>query len=136
MATSFRTMHALQAAIRGRCVRACHDLSEGGLAVAAAESAFGGALGVEINLAGLPAPMHEPGPSVAALLFGESAGRFLVEVPPDKYDTFLRIVKDVPFGELGAVNGTGRIVIKAKSGTLIDMTIEQAMSAWRSTFNW
>ena len=136
MATSFRTMQALQAAIRGQCVRSCHDLSEGGLAVAAAEAAFAGGLGLEINLAGLPVPMHEPGPSVAALLFGESAGRFLVEVPPDKYDAFLRIVKDVPFGELGAVHGPGRIVIKLQSSTLIDLPIERAKAAWRSTFNW
>ena len=34
--------HKLHAAIDGGLVRACHDLSEGGLAVAAAEMAFAG----------------------------------------------------------------------------------------------
>ena len=39
------TFAAVHAAIRGGLVRACHDLSEGGLAVAAAEMAFAGGLG-------------------------------------------------------------------------------------------
>ena len=45
------------------CVRACHDLSEGGLAVAAAEMAFAGGLGLQIEsgrrAARLPAMPHD-----------------------------------------------------------------------------
>ena len=136
MLTNAKVMRRLQEAILAGCVRACHDLSEGGLAVAAAEAAFAGGLGLEVNLAGLTVPMDEPGPGTAALLFGESAGRFLVEVPPDRYDAFLRIVKDIPFGEVGLVHDTGKIVIKSQAKTVIDVPITQAMVAWKSTFNW
>ena len=135
MPENLRVMKALQAAIQAGLVRSCHDLSEGGLAVAAAEMAFAGMLGIDINIAALPVPMHEPGPSPAALLFGESAGRFLVEVAPDKYDAFLRIVKDCPFGELGRVTATDRITIKAPGNkTYIDVPLKEARSAWQGTF--
>ena len=126
----------IQDAIAAGTVRACHDLSEGGLAVAAAEMAFGGGLGMEINVAGMPVPMRAAGPTTAALLFGESAGRFLVEVSPERYDAFLRIIKDCPFGELGRITPTGRVVIKSLSRIIVDVPISQALAAWRGTFNW
>ncbi len=48
------TFLALHKAIYSGLVRACHDLSEGGLAVAAAEMAFAGGLGATISLADVP----------------------------------------------------------------------------------
>jgi phosphoribosylformylglycinamidine synthase len=134
MATNLRMMKALQGAIQAGAVRSCHDLSEGGLAVAAAEMAFAGGVGVELNLAGVVVPMDEPGPSTAALLFGESAGRFLVEIAPDKYDAFLRLVRACPFGELGHVTDSGRIVIRSRHTLLIDLPIGEAKAAWQGTF--
>src|SRR4029077_14670354 len=47
-------MNALAIAIRSGPVSACHDLSEGGLAVAIAEMALAGLLGLEIDLARVP----------------------------------------------------------------------------------
>ena len=85
-------MQAVQTAIEAGCVRACHDLSEGGLAVAAAEMAFAGGLGMELDLSAV-GRRGEGDATEAAMLFGESAGRFLVEVAPDQYDAFLRIVE-------------------------------------------
>src|SRR5436853_6466432 len=52
-----RIFRALHRAIESGCVRSCHDLSEGGLAVASAEMAFAGGLGVELHLEGLAAQM-------------------------------------------------------------------------------
>ena len=46
-----RTFAAVHAAIDAGLVRACHDLSEGGLAVAAAEMAFAGGCGASVDLA-------------------------------------------------------------------------------------
>ena len=62
-------MRDVAAAIRDGRVRACHDLSEGGLAIAAAEMAIGGDLGVRIDTAIDP--------------FNESPSRFLLEVEDD-----------------------------------------------------
>ena len=130
---SRRVMEAVQAAIEGGTVRSSHDLSEGGLAVAAAEMAFAGGLGVELDLAAVPA---EGELTDAARLFAESAGRFLVEVAPDEYDAFLRIVKDCPFGEIGRVTDSGRIVIASGARALIDVSAQDAKAAWKGTFDW
>jgi len=135
LATNLRVMRALQQAIAGGAVRACHDLSEGGLAVAAAEMAFSGGLGVQINLSALPVPMHQFSPAIAAILFAEYAGRFLVEVAPENYDAFLRIVKDCPFGEVGRATDTGRITIQnGAARPVVDIGIADAKAAWQSTF--
>jgi phosphoribosylformylglycinamidine synthase len=133
LATNRRVMAALQAAIQAGTVRACHDLSEGGLAVAAAEMAFGGELGVDLNIAAMPGK-PQAAASDAASLFNESAGRFLVEVAPQHYDAFLRIVQNVPFGELGRVTATGRVVIRGEKKTLIDLEAGAAKNAWQGTF--
>ena len=135
MKTSRRVMEALGAAIAAGTVRACHDLSEGGLAVAAGELAFAGGLGVELDTAAVPTgDGAEPEP--AAVLFGEYAGRFLVEVSPENYDAFMRIVKDCPVGEIGKVTDSGRVVIKGPSGNLIDVPAADAKAAWQGTFDW
>ena len=55
-------------------MRACHDISEGGLAVALAEMCIGGRLGAAID----DLPDHDP----VVALFSESIGRFVVEVAP------------------------------------------------------
>jgi phosphoribosylformylglycinamidine (FGAM) synthase-like enzyme len=128
-----RLMLTLQQAIEDRTVRSCHDLSEGGLAVAAAEMAFSGGMGIELDI---EAMASEPTANEQALLFAEDAGRFLVEITGENYDAFLRITKDLPVGQIGRVTDTGRIVIKGAQSTLIDIPIEDAKAAWQGTFNW
>ena len=149
LGTNLRVMGALEHAIAAGAVRSCHDLSEGGLAVAAAEMAFAGGLGVDVNVAALPtgaagaspvggASVTVGGASGAvgdvAALFNESAGRFLVEVAADRYDAFMRLVKDCPFGELGRVTDTGRIVLRRNGTILTDVSLADAKAAWQGTF--
>jgi phosphoribosylformylglycinamidine synthase len=121
------TIQALQQAIQAGLIRACHDLSEGGLAVAAAEMAFAGNLGVELSLRNVPADGEV---SDATKLFGESAGRFLVEVRADDVEAFTKQIGQVPAGLVGKVTDTGRIVIDKS----IDLPIDQARDAWQGTF--
>ncbi|MFO8008807.1 MAG: phosphoribosylformylglycinamidine synthase subunit PurL, partial [Candidatus Brocadiia bacterium] len=52
--TARRSMLALHSAIDRGLVRACHDLSEGGLGVAAAEMAFAGQVGAHLSLEAVP----------------------------------------------------------------------------------
>ena len=129
-AESKKVMLAVQKAIAAGLVRACHDLSEGGLAVAAAEMAFSGGLGTELDLSG------GAGVPLAAKLFAENAGRFLVEVAPDNREAFVEIVRYVPASIIGKVTDTGRIVVAADGKTLINVSIGQAKAAWQGTFNW
>ncbi|MFW6133762.1 MAG: phosphoribosylformylglycinamidine synthase subunit PurL, partial [Planctomycetota bacterium] len=132
-ATGARTLRALQGAIEAGRVRSCHDLSEGGLAVAAAEMALAGELGVELDCAAMPTSAAVVPP--ACLLLGEDAGRFLVEVRPDDYDAFLRTVQNCPVGEVGRVTDDGRVRITAGDAQ-IDVAASDAKAAWGGTFAW
>jgi phosphoribosylformylglycinamidine synthase subunit PurSL len=74
----YRNLHA---AIRAGLVESCHDVSEGGFAVAIAEMCIAGRLGATVDV--LP---HD---DLATALFAESAGRLIVEVQPGNLDAFV-----------------------------------------------
>ncbi len=133
---NLHVMKTLQRAIEQGAIRACHDLSEGGLAVAIAEMAFAGGLGVDVDLEALPiAPGRSCTSGEQCMLFSETPGRFLVEVEPEKYDLFMRIAKDTPVGELGRFNDSERIIARGFGNKrLLDLSITEAKSAWQSTF--
>jgi phosphoribosylformylglycinamidine synthase len=67
----YRRLHK---ALRSGRVLACHDISEGGLAVALAEMAIAGRLGLSIDTL--------PGPDHVSALFSESSSRFVCELAP------------------------------------------------------
>ncbi|MSP11829.1 MAG: phosphoribosylformylglycinamidine synthase subunit PurL [Chloroflexi bacterium] len=84
-------MRRLHQAMRQGLVQACHDCSEGGLAVAAAEMVLGGAIGLDLHLNRAPAD-DAARQDAAALLFAESNARFLVEVRPADAPAFEAIM--------------------------------------------
>ena len=97
---------ALHAAILAGEVAACHDLSEGGLALAAAEMCIAGRLGARLDTLG-----HE---DVTVGLFSESMGRLLVEVAPEHVDSFLdRFGSDASM--IGAVTNDGHLSLVGDS---------------------
>lgn len=125
------TMQALGAAIRGGLVAACHDLSEGGLAVAAAEMALAGLLGLDIDLAYAPHALQTE--DALPLLFSESASRFLVEVVPQQQAAFERFLQERGIedtGLLGRVVPGERLLIRHKQKTLIDLPVRALQAAW------
>lgn len=123
----FRALHQ---AIRSGTVRSCHDLSEGGLAVAAAEMAFAGGLGADISLAGIADDLP-----AAAVLFSESNSRFLVEVPEDQSAAFEACFANAAVAPVGRVTDNDRLQISAGSGdVLIDSSLASLKEAWQSTF--
>jgi len=115
---------------------ACHDLSEGGLAVAAAEMALAGMLGVSLDLSPVPreAEELEQGLMHVILLFSESASRFLLEVAHEQRPAFEQHmhaygVQDL--ARIGRVSDTGRFVVSDKEQVLIDMPVEALQAAWK-----
>ncbi len=85
--------------VNGR-ISACHDLSDGGLAVALAEMAMAGGIGASIAV--LPeGPAH-------AVLFGEDQGRYLLTVPEAQADAILAEADaaSVPALKIGRTGGT------------------------------
>lgn len=97
------TFAALHRAISIGAVRACHDLSEGGLAVAAAEMAFAGGLGARIYLNQVPHALDAAEHTSSVLLFSESNTRFLCEVAPDAVNAFEHALAGVPHAAIGEV---------------------------------
>jgi len=134
-----RTFAALHRAIRGGLVRACHDLSEGGLAVAAAEMAFAGQRGARIRLDQVPCPpgAAEPGELDAVLLFAESNTRLLCEVPPEHASAFEAALAGVPHARVGDVTDFGRLEVLGRDGTaVIDADISVLKEAWQKPLKW
>ncbi len=122
-----RLFRQLFEAIQRGLVRACHDLSEGGLTVAAAEMAFAGGIGAD--LAALP---WQTGLDDVAQLFGESPSRFLVEVEPDRSAEFEACLRDLPVHEVGKTVKESRLRIAGRSGEwLIWAALDQLRQAWQ-----
>jgi len=118
----------LEAMDRG-IVRACHDLSEGGLAVAAAEMAFTGWLGLEIDLDSVPKECvmrHDQ------LLFSESNGRLLVEIPKSRESEFEELMADSPHARIGRVVEEENLIILSGGEPLIKLGLEELIEAWKT----
>jgi len=111
-------------------VRACHDLSEGGLAVAAAEMAFAGGLGLDLALAGVPTDDGAPGDSLG-LLFAETPTRFLLEVEPSRTAEVEEALGDAPWARVGEVTAEPRLRVRGPDGDALDEPLDGLLAAWR-----
>lgn len=129
-----RIFSALHAAIEAGCVRACHDLSEGGLAVAAAEMAFAGCWGMELDLDHVPCETSSLAPIIR--LFSESNTRFLCEVPPERQSHFESYFAGLPVAKIGMVTEDDRFVVRFAGRTLIDLPLRTLKEAWLSPLAW
>jgi phosphoribosylformylglycinamidine synthase len=127
--TIFRNLH--EAIARG-LVRSCHDLSEGGLAVAVAEMAFAGGVGADLALAGGAELPDE------VLLFSESTTRFVVEVQPDKADEFHACLgAEAPLGKIGQTVKEPRLRVAGSGGEwVIWAPLDQLKEAWQAPMRW
>ncbi len=104
---------ALSKAIRGGLVASCHDCSDGGLGVALAETAFSGGLGMDVDLAAVPAS------GIARddeMLFSESQSRFVVTVRPEKKAAFEAALAGSPIACVGTVLAEGVFRVKGLRG--------------------
>ena len=105
----YRTLHR---AILAGLVRSCHDVSEGGIAVAIAEMCLGGGLGVRV--ASGPDP------------FSETPGRFVVEVRPDDRTAFEALWAGIDeIVALGEVDDSDRMCYLD-----IDVALTDLRAAW------
>ena len=103
-----RVQAAVLGLIRDGLVKSAHDCSEGGLAVALAESCIGGKLGATIELPSGPALDKYPAHAArAALLFGESQSRIILGVAPENAARVLAALAAamIPHSRLGTVGG-------------------------------
>jgi phosphoribosylformylglycinamidine synthase len=126
---ALRIFNATHRAIVERTIVACHDLSEGGLAVAAAEMSFAGELGLELELSSM---RRESFIDASVALFSESNSRFLVEVPAEQTAAFEACMQSVPWFRVGTVTQAPNVQIACDRTTLIDVPWIDLRDAWRS----
>jgi phosphoribosylformylglycinamidine synthase len=132
-------LRAVHAAIRSGTVLACHDLSEGGLSVAAAEMAFAGELGLEIDVArvvlvgfGDREKAFDPD---TTRLYSQSCSRFLVEIAEGSAAAFERALSGLPCVAIGKTTSDRRLRIRGSAGlVLADLDIEELRRAFQGSF--
>ncbi|KOY81785.1 phosphoribosylformylglycinamidine synthase subunit PurL [Lysinibacillus macroides] len=111
---------ALLKAIKAGLVQSAHDVAEGGLAVAIAETTFAAKdLGVDVTLAG----------SATTALFSESQSRFVITVKEEDAAAFVEIVKDAQ--KIGVVTNDALVKINGDKGVLVEGTVEEFRSNWK-----
>jgi phosphoribosylformylglycinamidine synthase len=112
-----KLFRALHSAIRAGLVRSCHDISDGGLAVALAEMAFAGEVGA-VGIIWMERP------------FAESATCWLIEIEPHHEAALKRLFGDLPLRRIGQTIADQRLVV----GQQIDVRLSELKAAWQSGF--
>jgi len=111
-----KSMDEMHTAMKKGLIRSCHDVSDGGIAVAVAEMCLGGNIGAYVSTG-----------YDRWYLFSESSTRWIVEVEPSKKKEFLASMT-VPVMELGKVGGRS-LRIKDRC-MLVNVSLNQMRKAW------
>lgn len=110
----------LHEAIRSQLIQSAHDLAEGGLGVALAESSFDQKeLGANVELSGDP----------TVQLFSESQSRFLVTVKPEDQEAFEKKMDD--YQQIGTVTDSGILTVTVNNSEIIKEDISQLSKLWK-----
>jgi phosphoribosylformylglycinamidine synthase II len=130
-----KLMNTLSAAMEKGLVRACHDCSEGGIGVAAAEMAFAGGLGMTLYLGKVP--LGEPITRNDTILFSESNTRFLVEVAPEDSQRFEQAMSGVEFAAIGQVTKRDNFEVYGVNGEkVVSVALAELKEAWQKPLRW
>lgn len=116
----YKRQQAVLGAIRQGLVESAHDLAEGGLAVAVAESLFGtSSLGADVQVDG----------NMISALFSETQSRFLISIKKENQEQFESLVEDARL--IGEVTDSALLKINKASETLILSQVTELEKAWR-----
>ena len=133
-AKAYRRYQAYHVAVMAGTVASCHDLSDGGLAVAAAESAFAGGYGMALDLSRVLWKGDQSGQNDATLLFSESASRHLVTVHPELRDDFETLLTGNCFASIGVVTSELELTITGlNGGYVIKAGLADMKDVWQKT---
>jgi phosphoribosylformylglycinamidine synthase len=127
-----RLLAAVHAAITRGLIAACHDVSEGGLAVAAAEMAFAGGIGLSLDVAALPV---RGTPDLGRRLFAESPSRFLLEVEPDHLQDVLGLFADLPAAVIGSTHAEPILVVTDGDRPVVRERLDALRAAFLATLD-
>jgi len=122
-------MNRVSAAISRGLVLSCHDLSEGGLAVALAEMAIAGMIGIDVDLETVV--FEGDRRRFDTLLFSESNTRFIVEVQQDLRKSFVELFKGIPCTMIGRTRKEKQITVRSGQRVLVDLPIDVVQHKWQ-----
>ncbi|MEK4205463.1 phosphoribosylformylglycinamidine synthase subunit PurL [Paenibacillus sp. FSL R5-0636] len=124
LATEKKLLNAVLTSIRGGLVRSAHDLSEGGLAVALAESCISGGIGanVELSANGLRSDVA---------LFSESQSRIVLTAAPERAEELKAAIaaSGVPVENIGTVGGD-RLRVNLDGVSALDEAVAELKFVW------
>ncbi|MBN92451.1 MAG: phosphoribosylformylglycinamidine synthase II [Deltaproteobacteria bacterium] len=133
-------LRTLRAGVARGLIRAAHDVSEGGLAVALAEMALAGGRTREVG-SGLGCSVQLPAyPEAEArelLLFGETHGCAWVVVDEEDASDLLALSQELgcPARVAGSVGGDELCVADAHGTPVVQLPIERVRDAWEHGFS-
>ena len=112
--STMQVYQALHQAIKNGLVRSAHDLSEGGLVIAAAEMCIGGRIGIQLEVKD-------------ESFFNEVNGCLLVEVTPANGSAFEKQFADLPFQKVGEV--TASPILKISN---VEIAVDELVHAFNN----
>ncbi|MBD2872715.1 phosphoribosylformylglycinamidine synthase subunit PurL [Paenibacillus arenilitoris] len=124
LATEKKVQEAVLVAIQQGLVASAHDLSEGGIAVAVAESCISGRIGAEVALESDLRADH--------LLFSESQSRILLSAKPEQADALTALLGEqgVTHAVIGKVTGSSLTInVNGKSG--VNAPVQHLEKVWK-----
>jgi phosphoribosylformylglycinamidine synthase len=122
---------AVHAAISRGLVRSCHDLSEGGFAVAVAEMAFAGGVGADVT------QLPGDGLSDAVNLFSESTTRFVIEAKPGHAGALASCFAGLPFVRVGGTVSEQWLRVAGANGEwAVWVKLSELKEAWQKPLRW
>lgn len=122
---------ALNALMGQRAISACHDCSDGGLAIALAEMAIGGRLGCRINLDAVPAFERM---NMTELIYSESASRHIVTVKPELASLLEALGMWQICKPIGEVSGDTRMTLQSGDSVLLSADVNELARAFKRSF--
>ncbi|MDR7589082.1 MAG: phosphoribosylformylglycinamidine synthase subunit PurL [Armatimonadota bacterium] len=127
LSTHRRVLAVVREAVRQGWLRSAHDCGEGGLAVALAESAILGGVGVEAVV--------PPAGRVDEALFGEAPSRIVASLAPDALRSLRELAGrwGVPVTTVGRTGGTRvQLGVRGRRGWAVDLSLHCLRAAYRS----
>ncbi len=108
-------------------IASAHDCSDGGLAVALAEKAFAGGLGIEADISDIKT---EGKLNDTQILYSETASRIIITVRPGNAEVVEALFGD-DISRIGRVTSDKRLIIKGSNGIIVNSDIDELKAAWK-----
>jgi phosphoribosylformylglycinamidine synthase len=121
-----RCMNGLLSVMDSELVSACHDVSEGGVAICLIEMSLGNNIGACVDVSEIPGSGRED-----VLLFSETATRWILSIPKGHKTEFEKILgsHDTPFSLIGETQ-KDQVCFKQKEKCLINEDVACLYKLW------